>query len=122
MANPNPPVATRFKPGQSGNPKGCPKGIGHFRRKCRDYSDEALEYVVSVMRNKSVHVKTRMAAACYIIEHAWGKPKQAVVTENEDGQQRPITFGVFDLTALSREELQALKQRLDEANDSKGKA
>src|SRR5262249_43343085 len=37
-----PPVATRFKPGQSGNPKGRKKGVRNFKTDVRHELDEVI--------------------------------------------------------------------------------
>src|SRR5262245_45322045 len=37
-----PPVATRFKPGQSGNPKGRKKGVRNFKTDVRNELDEVI--------------------------------------------------------------------------------
>lgn len=41
--NPNPSIATRFKPGQSGNPKGRPKGKVSFKFVLREILDSIAE-------------------------------------------------------------------------------
>ena len=53
-----PPNATRFKPGQSGNPKGRPKGVRNFETDL----DEALRALVEVKTNGGVRRITMQKA------------------------------------------------------------
>jgi hypothetical protein len=53
-----PPKATRFKPGQSGNPKGRPKGVRNFETDL----DEALRALVEVKTNGGVRRITMQKA------------------------------------------------------------
>ncbi len=50
MANPNPPVATRFKKGQSGNPSGKPKVPDHLRDVKQFTAEEVNRTIAKYMR------------------------------------------------------------------------
>lgn len=58
-----------FKPGQSGNPGGRPKGIA---AKAREHTDTALEVLVAGMADDDARV--RVAAAREVLDRGWGKP------------------------------------------------
>lgn len=55
MANPNPtppPEEYRFKPGQSGNPKGAPKGTRHLSSIIQELENE-LDWSKTTLKNKT---------------------------------------------------------------------
>lgn len=60
---------TPFKPGQSGNPGGRPKGLG---AKAREYGDRCIEVLADAL--DSADVKTRIAAARELLDRGYGKP------------------------------------------------
>ncbi len=60
---------TPFKPGQSGNPGGRPKGLG---TKAREYGDKCIEVLATAL--DSDDVKTRIAAARELLDRGYGKP------------------------------------------------
>lgn len=66
MAIPN---AVKWKPGQSGNPGGRPKGIAAL---ARAHTDKALEVLVEGMDNDDPRV--RVTAAKEVLDRGWGKP------------------------------------------------
>jgi len=68
-----PPLSTRWKPGQSGNPKGRPKGAKNMTT----YFNEALNKKIEIMeRGKLRKVTSREAIALKIISMALkGEPK-----------------------------------------------
>ena len=66
---PVPPIHTRFKPGQSGNPSGRPQGIA---AKARAHTDRALEVLRDGLEDDDARV--RVAAAKEILDRGWGKP------------------------------------------------
>jgi hypothetical protein len=66
----------KFVKGQSGNPSGRAKTTAltrEFREMAREYTDEALNAVVAILRNRKAAPSTRMAAAEMLIEHGHGK-------------------------------------------------
>ena len=63
-----PRSSTSFKPGQTGNPGGRPKGIEAL---AREYTGEALEALVAALRSP----KERVPAAIALLDRGWGKPK-----------------------------------------------
>jgi len=66
----NPNIAAfGFKPGQSGNPGGRPKGIA---AKAREHTDKALEVLVEGMADEDPRV--RVTAAKEVLDRGWGKP------------------------------------------------
>lgn len=58
-----------FKPGQSGNPGGRPKGLA---AKAREYADRALEVIAEALED--VDPKVRLAAAKEVFDRGYGKP------------------------------------------------
>ena len=61
-------VGIPFKPGQSGNPGGRPKGIA---AKAREHTDRAIEVLASGLEDEDPRV--RIAAAKEIIDRGYGK-------------------------------------------------
>lgn len=68
-----------FKPGQSGNPTGRPKlpeDIKHVRELAREYTGEAVDALVSVLREGSAPAK--VSAAQVLLDRGWGKAEATV--------------------------------------------
>jgi hypothetical protein len=63
-----PRSSTTFRPGQSGNPHGRPKGI---EAEAREYTREALDALLKALLVPS----TRVPAAIALLDRGWGKPK-----------------------------------------------
>lgn len=62
-------IASRFRPGQSGNPSGRPKGIG---AQAREHTADALRVLVDGLGDEDPRV--RVAAAKEILDRGYGKP------------------------------------------------
>lgn len=71
-----------WKPGQSGNPGGMPKGMAEVKMLARSMSAEALEKMYELMRTSSDD-RVQLAAAKEIMDRGLGKPR-------EEESQAPI--------------------------------
>lgn len=81
------PRGKAFAPGKSGNPGGrprLPEDIKHVRELARQYTERAVETLVTVMGNGSPPAK--VAAANALLDRGWGKPEQAIVGPGESGE------------------------------------
>lgn len=58
-----------WKPGESGNPGGRPKGYTAFRKLCRSHTTKALDALVDALDTEG----ERVAAAKVLLEFGWGK-------------------------------------------------
>lgn len=72
-----------FKPGQSGNPGGRPKGYAEFQAACRKHSKAALKVMVEHLSHEDGRL--RQAAAEALWDRAWGKPPQAMAGPGGEG-------------------------------------
>lgn len=78
-------AAHLFQPGNAGGP-GRPKKIWtaqelmdkkikqDLKAAAKEYTAEAFNYMLSVLRNDDANTKDRMAAAGFIVDRGWGKP------------------------------------------------
>ncbi len=67
-----------WKPGQSGNPKGMEPGVGRGRELAQQYTQEAVERLVKVVRDEGAPPAADVAAANSLLDRAWGRPDQSV--------------------------------------------
>ena len=77
-----------WKPGESGNPGGMPKGWSELKRAAREQTAEAVERLVNLMRGKDAHgekvpARTQHAAIETLLDRGWGKPAQVIEGEGE---------------------------------------
>jgi len=97
--------ATRFKPGQSGNPSGRPKGIAStVRKQCGGSPDELVDRLRAVARGDAVDESgtrpkparpaDQIRAVEALLAYGWGKPASFAAIEGAD----PL-----ELDELSRE-------------------
>lgn len=68
----------QFKPGQSGNPNGRPKVIGHLRDLARAHTEDALRTLAEICTNADAPHSARVAAASAILDRGYGKPTQTI--------------------------------------------
>ena len=84
-----------FVKGQSGNPSGRKKVDPVFKAAVQKLTPKALKVLEKWMDN-SVDAAAAVRAANIIIEHAHGKPVQAMEVGDPDGNALPI--GIFITT------------------------
>lgn len=80
------PRGKPFAPGNSANPGGRPKlpeDVKHVRELARQFTAEAVEALVSVMRSGSG--PARVAAVKEVLDRGWGKSAQPVTGEDGEG-------------------------------------
>jgi Family of unknown function (DUF5681) len=68
--------AHAFKPGQSGNPGGRPKGFAHRIRELTDDGAELVEQALGVLRNEDASLKDQAEARHWLADHGFGKCKR----------------------------------------------
>lgn len=69
-------AATRFKPGQTGNPGGIPKTLKEFREAVRDRAMVALDRIDDVLDHGSE--EGIIKASREVFAYAWGRPTQPI--------------------------------------------
>lgn len=67
-----------FQKGQSGNPGGRPKLVGHVRELAQSYTEAAMVTLVEIIENTEAPPAARVSAAQAILDRGWGKPSQPV--------------------------------------------
>ncbi len=72
----------KWKPGQSGNPKGMEPGVGHVRELARQHTEESVEKLVEIMRDENAPPSAQGAAANSLLDRGWGRPDQSVTVDN----------------------------------------
>ena len=70
-----------WKPGQSGNPKGRPSAKEDLPALCRQYTAEAVQRLVQIMRAEDDDRSLR--AIQQLLDRGWGRPITPIVDETE---------------------------------------
>jgi hypothetical protein len=78
-----------FQPGQSGNPGGRPKDVGHVRDLARQHTEAAVLALVEALSAKSE--RTRVAAAEALLDRGWGKAVQQLEHTGAEGAPLSLT-------------------------------
>lgn len=80
-----------FVKGKSGNPGGRPKEAADVKALAREYTTEAVEKFIHLMRNGEDE-RTQLAAASALMDRAYGKPAQAL--EHTGGVNINVNIGL----------------------------
>lgn len=74
---------TAWQPGQSGNPGGRPREVGHVRDLARNHTDAAIATLVTIMRDSKQPGRARVAAAEALLDRAWGRVPLSVEIDGD---------------------------------------
>jgi hypothetical protein len=86
-----------FRPGQSGNPGGPPKGVIEVVALARAQTSAAIRALADIMQHGQSET-ARIAAANALLDLGWGRPREPI----------EIAPAGADLTTLSDEELERI--------------
>lgn len=64
----------------SPNAGGRPREVGDMRELAKSYTEAAVRTLATVMNDESVSPSARAAAACAILDRAYGRPSQSIET------------------------------------------
>ena len=67
-----------FRPGQSGNPTGLPKGVAEVRAAARQHTAAAIATLAEIAASRKAPASARVSAAEALLDRGWGKAVQPV--------------------------------------------
>jgi len=79
------PRGKPFQKGQSGNPGGRPKEVAEVRELARQYTEEAVDTLATIMRNGKEPAAARVRAAESILDRGYGKASQPIDGDGDGG-------------------------------------
>jgi hypothetical protein len=75
-------IGRPFKKGESGNPGGRPKVVAEVKELARRHTTDAIQTLVSIMKDPSSAPAARVSAANALLDRGYGKPPQHVTGES----------------------------------------
>ena len=84
------PGNPRWQKGQSGNPGGRPKEVGHVKELAREYTVEAIQTLAKIMRDGKAPHAARGRASEALLDRGWGKA-EATTTVNLNRDVRDLS-------------------------------
>jgi hypothetical protein len=63
-----------------------------IRSLARAHTETAINVLAGIMNEPDSPPAARVSAATYLLDRGWGKPKQAIVGEDENGNSGPLVI------------------------------
>jgi hypothetical protein len=82
----------------------------------REYTEEALNYLVDTMRDESINRKVRNEAVKELLNRAWGAASQQITIEGQMNHNTTNTIDVYSLPAHALEAVVAAQNALFNQN------
>ena len=95
----------KFQKGQSGNPGGRPKEVAEVRELAREHTEDAINALTEIMKNKDAPPAARVSAANALLDRGFGRAPQSIDL-NQTGP---------DLAEMLRERIERAKARTAKA-------
>jgi hypothetical protein len=92
--------AGRWQRGTTGNPGGRPAIAAEVRESLRVHTADAVHALVQILQDGAAPAAARVAAARCILDHAIGRPLQAVAIAAEERPKRVEDMTTPELEAL----------------------
>ena len=87
-----------------GRKKGTPNKVqSPIKEAAREYTPEALETLAAVMQDEKQPAAARVSAANAILDRAYGKPKQALIGDDEGAP--PIAIATIERTIIDPDKM-----------------
>ena len=86
----------RFQPGQSGNPGGRPREVGHVRELARQRTEKAVETLETIMEDPKAPAAARVTAAQALLDRGWGRAPQTLNVGNPSKDVKDMTDEELD--------------------------
>lgn len=95
----------RFRKGQSGNPGGRPKLIGHVRELAQAQTEKSIRKLVQILDDKKAPHAAQVAAARELLDRGWGKPALPIGgTDDLPPIRSVLELSEAELMALAQQE------------------
>ena len=111
-------TAGSWQPGQSGNPGGRPKEVGHVRDLARQHTEAAIETLAAIMNDADEKAPARVAAAEALLARGWGKSIQTMEGKFEFDRPSPRERSPNLVKALERAKLIRASEGVDGASEA----
>lgn len=124
-------VGRPFRPGQSGNPSGRPKGLASatrdvLKQAVEDGEDSALalaRFWASVMSDPAAKMEHRLEASRLLADRGWGKAPQFAPIEDADPlERRDVSEDAVQGLFRDIDEVAAKRREREERDESRRRA
>jgi hypothetical protein len=97
-------------PGESGNPSGKGGVYHEMQRLAREFSPEAVAYLIEIARDGTEDTRNRIVAMSMLLERAWGRSQPFDPAKDGEEPLRPLKLQAsLEADKLTPAELDALE-------------